>query len=75
MNIKSSAYKLIVGTLLIGVLFSSCIINNPQPEDCEIISTRIIEIEEGTSYDIVFHDNQGARYYINRGLEQGLKME
>ena len=32
----------------------------------------ISEVYEGTTFDIVFVDRGGDRYYINRGLEQGL---
>ena len=56
-------------------MFSSCIINNPGPEDCEIVLAKIIRISEGSSYDIVFHSENGDYFYINRGLEQGLNLE
>ncbi len=56
-------------------LFKSCIINNPKPEECTIVTAKITKITEGTSFDIVFHDNQGDFYYINRGLEQGLNLD
>ncbi|MEY8849968.1 hypothetical protein AB9K26_14200 [Psychroserpens sp. XS_ASV72] len=53
----------------------SCVINNPKPEECEIIDVKITRISEGSSYDIVFHDNGSDYYYINRGLEQGLNLD
>ena len=55
--------------------FTSCIIQNTKPEDCEVINTTISNITEGTSYDINFRDTSGKSYYINRGLEQGLNLE
>lgn len=61
--------------LLFVFCFTSCIINNTTPEDCQVISAKIIKITEGTSFDIVFHAANGDRYYINRGLEQGLNLE
>lgn len=60
--------------LSIFFLFSSCIINNPQAEDCVVQTVKIIKITEGTSNDIVFHDNGTDFYYINRGLERGLNL-
>jgi len=57
------------------LLLMSCIINNPKPEECAIISTKITKIIEGTSYDIKFYDHGGDYYYINRGLERGLNLD
>ena len=60
---------------LLFLTVCSCIIQNPKPEECEIVTTTISKIVEGTSYDIVFVDKGGDRYYINRGLEQGLNLQ
>ena len=57
------------------LLLQSCIINNPQPESCAVVEVKIVKISEGTSYDIMFRDSHGDRYYINRGLEQGLNLD
>ena len=57
------------------VLCTSCIINNPQPEECYIQTETIINISEGSSQDIVFSDDSGDHYYINRGLERGLNLD
>lgn len=64
-------------TLIASVvlLFNSCIIKNVKPEQCVIQNKKIINIKLGTSNDIVFSDNQGDHYYINRGLERGLNLE
>nr|WP_321232488.1 hypothetical protein [uncultured Psychroserpens sp.] len=59
----------------ITLVFQSCIINNPKPEDCAIEIEKIISIKEGTSFDIVFSDTHGDHYYINRGLERGLNLD
>ena len=68
--------KAIIPFLFILVFsFTSCIINNPKPEDCEVIKTKITRISEGSDYDIMFHDGKGKSYYINRELEQGLNLE
>ena len=67
--------KRILAFLLLSLFLQSCLISNPQPEDCEIKKQEIVEIKEGTSYDIVFYTSDGERFYINRGLEQGLEIE
>lgn len=68
--------KAIIPFLFVLVLsFTSCIINNTKPEDCEVIKVTINKISEGSDYDIKFHDGKGKFYYINRGLEQGLNLE
>jgi len=61
--------------LSIFLVFKSCVISNPQPEECEIVEVTINKITKGSSYDIVFHDDGTDFYYINRGLEQGLNLE
>ncbi|MFT4780798.1 MAG: hypothetical protein ACJAZK_001475 [Psychroserpens sp.] len=60
---------------IVSLSLHSCIIRNPQPEDCSIVTARIIEITKGPSFDIVFHDNSADRYYINRGLENRLNLD
>ena len=54
---------------------SSCIINNPKPEECAIVEVKITKISEGSTFDIIFHDSGSDFYYINRGLEQGLNLD
>ena len=61
--------------LSLFLVLKSCVINNPQPEDYEIVEVTIKKITEGSSYDIMFHDTVTDYYYINRGLEQGLNLE
>ena len=61
--------------LLTSFLLTSCIVQNPNPEECLVKTETIINIKEGPSYDIVFSDNHGDHYYINRGLEQGLNLD
>lgn len=61
--------------LLLFLLVYSCIIQNPKPEECEVVTATISKIVEGSTYDIVFVDRGGDRYYINRGLEQGLNLQ
>ncbi|WP_299127904.1 hypothetical protein [uncultured Winogradskyella sp.] len=74
---KSIIYTVLGFALVIGCVLAlkSCIIQNVQPEDCTIIDVRITKITEGTSFDIIFHDDGTDFYYINRGLEQGLNLE
>ncbi|TXG36837.1 hypothetical protein [Seonamhaeicola maritimus] len=58
-----------------SMILLSCVIKDPKPEECVIQNETIIHIKEGTSFDIVFSDNQGDHYYINRGLERGLILD
>lgn len=60
--------------LLLVLLCTSCIIQNPKPENCVIEKAKIIKITKGSLYDIVFH-SASDRYYINRGIEQGLNLD
>lgn len=62
---------------VLGAIFllKSFTITNTKPEDCEIITVTITEINEGSSNDIVFRDNATDSYYINRGLERGLNLD
>lgn len=57
------------------LFFKSCIISNPKPSDCKIITSKIIELREGPTFDIGFTDDQGERFYINRGIESGLNLD
>lgn len=59
----------------ISILFISCVIQNPQPKECEIQEITVTSIYEGTANDIVFKDAGTDYYYINRGLENGLSIE
>ena len=61
--------------LIVMISLNSCIINNPKPEDCVVQNVKIIEITEGSTFDIVFHDDGTDYYYINRGLERGLNLD
>ncbi|MEM5563684.1 hypothetical protein WNY78_01140 [Psychroserpens sp. AS72] len=53
----------------------SCVIQNPQPEECDIVTIKITKITEGSSYDIVFNKGDLGSFYINRGLENGLNLD
>ena len=62
-------------SIITFLTLSSCIIKNPKPEDCVIETVKITKITEGSSYDIVFHDDGTDFYYINRGIENGLNLD
>ncbi len=62
-------------TLLFSFIMNSCIVQNPRPENCIVKEITVTEIEEGSFYDIVFKDEGNNRYYINRGLEFGLRLK
>ena len=74
---KTFFYAIIGISLIIGsiLLLKSCIIQNPEPKDCVVVNVKITKISEGSSYDIVFHDDGTDFYYINRGLERGLNLD
>lgn len=61
--------------LLAILIFNSIIIYNPKSKDCVVLNKTITGIKEGSTFDILFKDLQGERYYINRGLEQGLNLD
>ncbi len=61
--------------LTLFLFVKSCVINDTKPEDCAVITTTITKIEEATSYDIAFYNDEGDLFYINRGLEQGLNLD
>ena len=60
--------------LFILLLFAF-MIHDTQPEDCTVVESRIVEVLEGSSYDIVFRNAHSDGFYINRGLEQGLNLD
>ncbi len=70
----NSIIKKSIFLLLALLVFNSCIVQNPKPEDCEIIEITVSEIFEGTSNDIVLKDNGTDYFYINSGLERGLSV-
>lgn len=61
--------------LLAVLTLTSCVVNNPKPEDCKVRTVTINSIKEGSSNDIIFFSNSGDRFYINRGLEQDLNLD
>jgi len=45
------------------------------PSECEIAQGKLIDIQEGVSYDVIFKiDGYNSKFYINRGLENGLSL-
>lgn len=72
---RITALLFIAFILLSFLIIKSCVISNPKPEECEVVEVKITKITEGSSYDIVFHDDGTDYYYINRGLEQGLNLD
>ena len=74
MNYIIRIFALALVGLLAWLTLDSCIISNPQPEECEVVDIVVNQIKEGSSFDIVFTEASGDFYYINRGLEQGLSI-
>lgn len=72
-------FLIIFGTLLAFVLlcvmlFKLLVIKETRPDECLVTQIKITAIEAGSSFDIFFTADTGQRYYINRGLEQGLTL-
>ena len=57
------------------LLLNSIIIQNPKPSECEVRELVVASIYEGGVKDIVFANEDGDFYYINRGLERGYTLE
>lgn len=56
-------------------LFKSFVIYNPKPDECIIVSSKIIELRAGPTFDIGFTGDKGETFYINRGIESGLILD
>lgn len=62
--------------IVLPLLFmKACVIYNPKPDNCKVVSAKIIKIREGSTYDIQFKTETEEVYYINRGMEQGLNLD
>lgn len=61
--------------LLIPIFLYSWVIITPTEDECHVIEITISNVFEGGTKDIVFADTGTDRFYINRGLEQGLAIE
>ena len=61
--------------LLLIFFLQSCLIQNPKPEECAVVQSKIVKITEGSSYDIVLHSENDDFFYINRGIEAGLNID
>lgn len=61
--------------LLIPVFLYGWVIISPTKDECHVIKITVSNVFEGGTKDIVFADNGTDRFYINRGLEQGLAIE
>lgn len=57
------------------LLLTSCVIQNPDAEDCTFKEITVTRVYEGGVNDIVFAESDGSFYYINRGLENGMTIE
>lgn len=58
--------------LTLALFAPGCVvIQDPQPEDCDVETVVVERIEEGPSHDVVLHKANGGSRYVNRGLEDG----
>ena len=67
--------RIIILSFLVSFLCVSCLIQNPKKEDCDVKQITVARVYEGGVKDIVFAEENGKFYYINRGLEQGYTIE
>lgn len=67
--------RVLILSFFISLLCTSCLIQNPKIEDCEVKNITVVKVYEGGVKDIVFAESNGSFYYINRGLEQGYTLE
>lgn len=74
-SIRKGIIALTLVVILPLLFIKSCVIYNPKPEDCKVISAKITKIREGSTYDIQFKTENEKAYYINRGLELGLNLD
>ncbi|REG89651.1 hypothetical protein [Winogradskyella sediminis] len=74
---KISIKKFVILIIVVTPLFfyKSFVIHNPKSSECKIISSKIIELREGPTFDIQFKGDDGKSFYINRGIESGLNLD
>lgn len=77
---KSSLSKRVFSVL--GLILFLLVVYSLRPvpitseEKCIVSEGKLDSVEEGTSYDIYLSlEGDEKRYYINRGIEQGLSVE
>ncbi len=76
MKILSTLGLVCLATLFIGGLLIMRPVPIPGENDCLVVKGTVDHIYEGGVKDVVFVLNDHkTRYYINRGLEQGLDLE
>lgn len=78
MDFRKTALVLIglvaIVSIAIFIAIKFFLIKDPKPEECSVKTILVTEIFEGDGYDIFITDKTGDRYYINRGVEQGLEL-
>ena len=65
---------ILITTLLVVIswCFTSCIVDISK-ENCVLVKGQVEQIYEGGDFDVFFKlQNDNRRYYVNRGLENGL---
>jgi len=75
---KSTRKTILALVLVIGLpvlFFKSCVIYNPKPDQCDVVTSKIVGLVEGPTFDILFKTDSGETYYINRGIESGLNID
>ena len=73
---RNVLFVLLIGVPVITFLFFKWfVIYDPIPSGCKKVTAKIIELRAGPTYDIQFKAENGATFYINRGLESGLNLD
>ena len=73
---KKKIIVTIIAVLVVVVLGSELLRNSTSEENCMQISGLVTEVSEGGNKDVVIKiDGSHTAYYINRGLENGVKLK
>ena len=67
--------SLLALALLITTTTGCTVIRDPQPEGCVVETVEVREVEEGPSFDVQLHLEDRSFRYVNRGLENGPRLE
>jgi len=71
----NSIIKKSILILAVIAILHSCIVVGSEPEKCDVKQIEVTKVYEGGVKDIVFEEDNGDFYYINRGLERGFTLE
>lgn len=63
--------------LLIGIVYSSLPLPAASSSNCEPVEGKVVKVENGSGASdvVIVLANDNAYYYINRGLDRGVKLD